>query len=99
MADKEYVERNSLLDEVRQIEGAFAAPLIIKKIEEAPRADVVEVVRCKECMHRGEEICPMYSERYEFYYDDDDWGDVDLIINDYTDDYGFCHLGEREEGN
>lgn len=43
MTDKEYIERNSLLDEVKQIEGAFARPLIIRKIEEAPIADVVEV--------------------------------------------------------
>ena len=43
MADKEYIERNSLLDEVKQISGAFAAPLIIRKIESAPIEDVVEV--------------------------------------------------------
>ena len=43
MADKEYVERNSLLEEVKQTEGAFATPLIIRKIENAPIEDVVEV--------------------------------------------------------
>ena len=98
MANEEYIERNSLLKDVKQIEGVFAAPLIIRKIESAPVEDVVKIVRCRECTHRGEEICPMYSERYEFYYDDDDGSDVDLIVNDYTDDYGFCHIGEREEG-
>ena len=43
MANEEYIERNSLLKEVKQIEGVFAAPLIIRKIEEAKTVDVVEV--------------------------------------------------------
>ena len=43
MADEEYIERNSLLNEVKQVEGVFARPLIIRKIEEAPVEDVVEV--------------------------------------------------------
>ena len=100
MKNDEYIERNSLLHEVKQIEGVFAAPLIIRKIENAPAEDVLKIVRCRECIHRGETICPMYSERVEFYYDDDDdYGDCDLIINDYTIDGGFCHMGERKEGN
>lgn len=98
MAGEEYIERNSLLGEVKQAKGAFAAPLIIKKIESAPAEDVLKIVRCRECIHRGEDICPMYSERVEFYWDDDDYGDCDIIINDYTIDSGFCHMGEREEG-
>jgi hypothetical protein len=32
MVDKEHIERNSLLDEVKQIEGVFARPLIITQI-------------------------------------------------------------------
>lgn len=99
MENEEYIKRNSLLDEVKQVKGAFAVPLIIKKIESAPSENVVAIVRCRECIHRGETICPMYSERVEFYYDDyDDYWDCDLIINDYTIDSGFCHMGEMEEG-
>ena len=49
MANEEYIERNSLLEEVKQIKGAFAAPLIIRKIKEVKAEDVVAVVRCKNC--------------------------------------------------
>lgn len=57
-------------------------------------ADVVEVVLCKDCKHRGNPMaCPMCYE--DFYIDDDGddcGGTVDLTVED-----GFCHGGEREE--
>lgn len=62
MTDKEYIERNSLLDEVKQIEGAFARPLIIRKIEEAKVEDVVEVKHGKWTLETDEEMPnPMFK--------------------------------------
>lgn len=57
----------------------------------APTIDAVEVVRCKDCKHRGiSDECPMcYTEDS---YDEDygyDYWDVDK-----TEDDGFCHCGE-----
>ena len=46
----EYIERESLLEKAKELSGgSFSTPLIISAIEDAPKVDVVEVVRCKEC--------------------------------------------------
>ena len=61
----------------------------------APTIDAVPVVRCRECIHRYTEDCPMYfhssywHEGYEEYVDDD---------TDHTEDDYFCQEGERKEG-
>lgn len=53
-----------------------------------PRADVVEVVRCGECMHRGDgDVCPM---RHFVWTPDEGYKFVDLTMDDY-----FCSKGER----
>ena len=56
--------------------------------------DAVPVVRCADCKHRCTFVCPMYHT--ETCLDDlDGFDDYDV---DRTDDDGFCHLGERWEG-
>ena len=54
-------------------------------VADAPTADVVEVVRCKDCKYlvRSEDFCKVLSNNYEppVYVDDDD----------------FCSRGERRE--
>lgn len=51
MAEKEYIEREALLNEAKKRAQAFSVALIYEAIKEAPAADVVEVVRCKNCKH------------------------------------------------
>ena len=57
--------------------------------------DAVPVVRCRECIHRYTENCPMFfhasywHESYEEYVDDD---------TDHTEDDYFCPEGKRKEG-
>ena len=60
-----------------------------------PTVDAVEVVRCKDCKHRGEEIiCPMcFEEPIE--WDDDGYSEIDWILHDCTHNDGFCDRGER----
>lgn len=63
MANKEYIERNALLKDIDssivftvrsdlkhppEIQGAKK---VIERIKVAPVADVVKVVRCKDCIH------------------------------------------------
>lgn len=65
----------------------------LREIETSPTVDAVEVVRCKDCKHRGiVSECPMcYTEDY---YDEDDgydYWDVDKTIDD-----GFCYCGEMD---
>lgn len=61
------------------------------------KADVVKVVRCKDCKHRGDEgACPMYHVE-ELEWDDDGYMEVDYVPHDYTTDDGFCDRGERKD--
>lgn len=63
-------------------------------ILDAPVINAVEIVRCRDCKHRGLPLnCPMCHD--EVYYDGDgysDWFPVDNTIDD-----GFCYAGERNE--
>lgn len=61
-----------------------------------PTADVVEVVKCKDCKHRGDFGCPMYREE-DIEWDDDGYTECDIIIHDLTKDDYFCSYGERKE--
>ena len=64
----------------------------------APTVDAVEVVRCKDCKHRGDYPCPMYyDELVESNYDG--YRECDWVEHDNTKDDGFCHIGERENGD
>ena len=65
-------------------------------LDEAPTVDAVEVVRCKDCQHRGNIICPMYNEEY-IRWDEDGYEEGEWVTHDYSCDNGFCHMGEREE--
>lgn len=65
---------------------------LLEALNNAPTVDAVEVVRCKDCKHRGiAGECPMcYTEDA---YDEDygyDYWDVDKTV-----DEGFCHCGEK----
>ena len=59
---KEFVERETLLDVIRNNVAPMYYKDCLKCIAEAPAADVVEVVRCDDCERRyendnGEYVC------------------------------------------
>lgn len=60
--------------------------------------DVIKVVRCKDCKHRGDYPCPLYQEEL-VEWDDDGYSECDLVQHDKTTDNGFCHMGERGEND
>lgn len=64
------------------------------RVRKAPTVDAVEVVRCFECVKRGNSIeCPMcHDAAFE-----DDSGDIEWYTFDNTNDEGFCHYGERRK--
>ena len=89
MAEKEYIERE-------QLKQAFAADtqsirgwdvdlfdLLMDEIDEMPTADVVEVVRCKDCKYYRKmyKLCSCRSDKFNVYLNDND----------------FCSYGERKE--
>ena len=65
---------------------AIAAGLfhsIILEVQKIPKADAVEVVRCKDCVHRHQITCPfLIANAYKASSDDD-----------------FCSKGERRADN
>ena len=64
---KEYINRNSVMDRIAfcimddQITGVVRT----KDILAIPAADVVEVVRCKDCKHRGTNDCALDTYLYD----------------------------------
>lgn len=64
------------------------------ELRKAPGIDAVPVVRCRKCKHRRTLVCPMYQPKI---YLDCLEGFDDYKV-DRTDNYGFCHLGARMDG-
>lgn len=65
---------------------------LVDTFVEVPTADVVEVVRCRDCRYRGSgDVCPMFHLCYsvsEGYY----W-------EDFTMDNKFCSYGAKKDGD
>lgn len=89
-----YIEREAVINVVANnpYNVAFKTSKTIQEIEKIPSADVVEVVRCKECKHAyinsfsaqsGVALCKFWSNRAE---------GNNLVVQ--QDDY--CSYGERK---
>lgn len=89
MANKEMV----YLSDVRRTLLRFE-PEAVYILNGIRKVDAVEVVRCRDCKHRGEDGCPMYHEEY-IEWDDDGYLELDIVEHDRTTDDGFCDRGER----
>ena len=63
-------------------------------VNNRPTIDAEPVVRCKDCIHRGFDDCPMCHDEYS--YDEDDGANYWTVDN--TVDDGFCHKGEKMDG-
>ena len=50
----EYIEREALIKHIERSFGEISTPFVVKKIKDFPNADVVEVVRCKDCTYCSE---------------------------------------------
>ena len=85
----EYIEREKLPPKKERgffLDDDFNAGwnACLNKVNSIPAADVVEVVRCKDCFNRTKSgMCIQWS-RYE------------KIVN--TPDYAFCSWGVKENG-
>ena len=61
-------------------------------LSSAPTIDAVEVVRCKDCKYREDELkCPMCFDEW----DEDEPGCLRI---DKTVDDGVCHMGAKMDG-
>lgn len=99
----EYIERESLLEDIKQYSHARIDNDAIEKmgfqfvedmcsiqriIEKQPAADVVEVVRCKDCMHSHWEQEPCHG-KTEYYC---------TKLESKVDSHFYCGCGKRKEG-
>lgn len=105
MAD--YIKRDSVLNTIHRFRGYIDEDMEWRMkyaINKISSADVVEVVRCKDCIHRP---IRYYGEKPDAPYLDEDCGYRDytcpyLCDDDYynrmpADDW-FCNHGERMDG-
>lgn len=84
----EYINRAELIENLNKFAPEHYNALINHLITKQPTADVVEVVRCKDCKFRGTDDClNSYYSEYEGVY-------VDPM-----DDDDFCSYGERRKEN
>ena len=76
-----YIDADDAIYELDRVFPVDDFKKIIRAISRTPTADVVEVVRCKECKYR----------------DDDDFCTGRGYPNALVPDDGFCDKGERRE--
>jgi hypothetical protein len=84
---KEYIERGALLDQMMfEMVGTGVQGRAMDVIRYALTADVVEVVRCKDCKHWGGAT---------FGYICREWSG--MTFRNYTKPDHYCSRGERKE--
>lgn len=79
---KEYIERKAVIEETRKPRLSDAE--LRRKMTLIPSADVVKVVRCKDCKKYGTPYCAV------------DLWTTDITMRKATEN-GFCSFGERRE--
>lgn len=108
---KEYIEREAVMqdfaDYVKWCNNSDFAQTptwneAVQIVEDAPAADVVEVVQCKDCKWRPRNMGMVkYVEHLRFPWDDTGrevcpYAAGDPWYNEEPNPNGYCHLGERE---
>lgn len=95
MADKEYIERGALIEFVKQntphIDGDTTMQCVERAMKAAPAADVVEVVRCKDCIHSVPLLDRLMCNR-NAHKSENGWFGLRA-----TADKHFCGYGERKD--
>ena len=87
MAEKEYIERSEVIRTILGQPPEHYPEVYYRDIKELPAADVLEVVRCKDCEHY---FCNTpYCKKHKVGY-----CAFDEIVKDKN---HFCSYGERKE--
>ena len=92
---KEYIERGALIEFVKQntphIDGDTTMQCVERAMKAAPAADVVEVVRCKDCIHSVPLLDRLMCNR-NAHKSENGWFGLRA-----TADKHFCSYGERKD--
>lgn len=92
-----YIDADALLDRLKfkrdntdNLDGRkrYGLDSAISQVRKAPTADVVEVVRCKDCVY-WESVCGGTTGKCE--------SPRNGLFYEYTDNFDFCSYGERGE--
>ena len=83
----EYIEREALMRNLKHFAPEQLTPLIESLIQKQPAADVVEVVRCKDCKY-------WQDNNGGYPHEECKWSE-----NETPDLDDFCSYGERKEGD
>ncbi len=86
---KEYIDRGLTIENLKRFAPELYTPLINQIMEKQPAADVVEVVRCKDCKYSYWEKQTAISEVLKC--------GTHNGLNDEVDFCDFCSYGERKE--
>lgn len=78
-------EQNLMLDDIWGVE---------QRLDELPAADVVEVVRCKDCKYKNMESGEFDGLEPACRF----WTDADAIYPVFVDMNGYCSEGKRKDG-
>lgn len=60
----DYISREAAIEKA-EYDGNYRLVIPVEAIKGLPAADVVEVVRCKNCIHRGKEYCSECGKKME----------------------------------
>ena len=80
----EYIDRESLISNLKEFANEQLTPLIENLIQKQPNADVESVVRCKDCKHYVANYCTR-----------DIRGRTNMF---YMSDNDFCSYGKTKDG-
>ena len=81
----EYINRAELISNLKEFANEQLTPLIENLIQKQPAADVVEVVRCRDCKHYVANYCTR-----------DIRGRTNMF---YVSDNDFCSYGKTKDGD
>lgn len=92
MTEKEYIDREAAKIAFQNMDAGSRVPSILltpeefaEYLDDIPTADVVEVVRCKDCKYNGSISCPTFN-------DNPNGKDRQALENN-----DFCSFGERKD--
>lgn len=95
----DYIKREDAINTVRNTFTGMTADTLELRINDIPSADVVEVVRCKDCVHGTDRT-------EDFQEEDERWDVVNPIdcmmyssdgIPDFFPKDNYCGFGERKD--
>ena len=91
----EYIDRAELISNLKEFANEQLTPLIENLIQKQPTADVVEVVRCKDCKYWHQKTG--YCLKHSYFKDADGMSCSPADSRDFTffNEDDFCSYGER----